>query len=148
MTNIQVLSLVVGGFKKLNNLSARQAAALAQEGFIGVADDQFSVTPKGERAHKRNLKGCRAAEVQLQVAKTLEELPVGKPFRHRGLWLRMGQTDFTRDEVLTGLKVCRELGVVKSVKLSNNNFQIVWFTGDEMITETAEEVEEVAAAAK
>ena len=57
----------------------------------------------------------------------------------------MGKSDFTRDEVLAGLKACRELGVVQSRKLSNNNFQIVWFTGDEMIVG---EGEEVAAAAK
>ena len=147
MTNIQVLSLVVSGRKNVHNLSAKQSARLAQAGFIGVdlVDDTLTVTPKGERAHTRNVKVCRAAHVRLLVEKALEELPAGKPFRHRGLWLRMGKSDFTRDEVLAGLKACRELGVVQSRKLSNNNFQIVWFTGDEMIVG---EGEEVAAAAK
>ena len=145
MTNVQLLSLLVSGNKKINNLSAKQAAVLAQAGFIGVQDGKFDVTSKGHRAHNRHAKACRAAHVRLEVEKALEEFPVGKPFRHRALWIRMGHGSFTRNEVLAGLKACRELGVVQSRKLSNNNFQIVWFTGDEMIVE---EAEEVAAAAK
>ena len=57
----------------------------------------------------------------------------------------MGQAAFTRSEVLDGLKAAREEGAVQSLKLSNNNFQIVWFTGDEL---AVAETEEVAAAAK
>ena len=142
MTNIQVLSLVVTGRKNVHNLSAKQSARLAQAGFIGVdlVDDTLTVTPKGERAHARNVKASRASSVQLAVEKALEEFPVGKPFRHRALWIRMGHGSFTRNEVLEGLKACRELGVVQSLKLSNNNFQIVWFTGDELVSEEAEAV--------
>jgi hypothetical protein len=145
MTNIQVLSLVLDGSKQINNLSAKQAAVLAQDGFIGVQNGKFGVTPKGQRAAARHEKTHRQAFVNGQVVQALAELPVGKPFRHRGLWLRMGQVDFTRSEVLNGLKAAREEGAVQSLKLSNNNFQIVWFTGDEMIVA---EAEEVAAAAK
>ncbi len=135
MTNVQLLSLLVSGNKKINNLSAKQAAVLAQNGFIGVQDGKFEVTSKGQRAHKRNVKAHRGTLIRLCVEKALEELPAGKPFRHRGLWLRMGQNEYTRNEVLEGLKACRELGIVQSRKLSNNNFQIVWFTGDELIPE-------------
>ena len=102
MTNIQLLSLVINGSKQINNLSSKQAAVLAQDGFIGVQNGKFGVTPKGERANNRHAKVNRSAHVQLQVEKALEDLPVGKPFRHRGLWLRMGQSDFTRNEVLAG----------------------------------------------
>ena len=136
MNNEKLLSLVINGFKNINKLSSKQAASLAQAGLIGIDENgKFAVTPRGVRAHKRTVKGMRAAHVRLTVEKTLEELPVGKPFRHRALWLRMGQNDFTRNEVLEGLKACRQLGVVQSRKLSNNNFQIVWFTGDEIISE-------------
>ncbi len=135
MTNIQLLSLVINGSKQINNLSSKQAAVLAQDGFIGVQNGRFGVTPKGERAHDRHVKASRASSVQLAVEKALEELPVGKPFRHRALWIRMGQGSFTRNEVLAGLKFCRDLGIVQSRKLSNNNFQIVWFTGDEIVAE-------------
>ena len=136
MSNVQLLSLVVTGAKKINNLSAKQAALLGQSGFIGLNEDgKFGVTPKGTRAHKRHAKACRADHVRLTVEKALEELPAGKPFRHRALWLRMGQNEFTRNEVLEGLKACRGSGIVQSRKLSNNNFQIVWFTGDEIISE-------------
>ncbi len=146
MTNLQVLSLVLVGSKKLNNLSAKQAAGLAQSGLIGIdSDGKFGVTPKGRRAVTRHSKARRQAFVNGQVTQALAELPVGKPFRHRGLWLRMGQAAFTRSEVLEGLKAAREEGAVQSLKLSNNNFQIVWFTGDEL---AVAETEEVAAAAK
>ena len=138
MTNVQLLSLLVSGNKKINNLSAKQAAVLAQDGFIGVQHGKFDVTSKGHRAHNRHAKACRAAHVRIEVEKALETLPAGKPFRHRALWIRMGQGSFTRNEVLEGLKTCRELGVVQSRKLSNNNFQIVWFTGDELVSEETE----------
>ena len=136
MSNVQLLSLVVTGDKKINNLSAKQAALLGQAGFIGLDEDgKFGVTPKGKRAHKRHAKACRAAHVKLSVESALQELPEGKAFRHRALWLRMGQRDFTRNEVLEGLKACREQGIVQSLKLSNNNFQIVWFTGDAIVAD-------------
>ena len=136
MTNVQLLSLVLCGAKKINNLSAKQAALLGQAGFIGLNEDgKFGVTPKGKRAHKRHAKACRAAHVRISVESALEELPTGKPFRHRALWLRMGQSEFTRNEVLEGLKACRERGIVQSQKLSNNNFQIVWFTGDAIVAD-------------
>ena len=135
MNTAQLLTLVVNGTKNINKLSAKQATTLAQAGFISVENGKFGVTPKGERAHKRNVKAQRATIVRLCVEKALEELPVGKAFRHRALWLRMGQRDFTRNEVLEGLKACRDLGIVQSLKLSNNNFQIVWFTGDAIVAD-------------
>ena len=141
MTNVQLLSLVVTGTKKINNLSAKQAALLGQAGFIGLNEDgKVGVKTKGTRAHKRHAKACRAAHVRISVESTLQELPAGKPFRHRALWLRMGQSEFTRNEVLEGLKSCRERGIVQSLKLSNNNFQIVWFTGDAIVSEEPQEV--------
>ena len=50
MTNIQLLSLVISGNKQINNLSAKQAAVLAQDGFIGVQDGTI-VTPRHAARH-------------------------------------------------------------------------------------------------
>ena len=62
---------------------------------------------------------------------------------HREIWNRAGRDNFTRDEVLDSLRALRDEGVLRSVKLSGNNFQIVWKRGPAAPAVAAPEFEAV-----
>jgi hypothetical protein len=48
---------------------------------------------------------------------------------HRQIWTAVGRDKFEREDVLDAMRALREEGVLESVKLSGNNFQIVWKRG-------------------
>ena len=80
------------------------------------------------RKVKRTEKSIRAIEVKGIVHKKLTELLVepGATVKHRSVWLRVGRTAFTRDEILSALRSLREDNVLQNIRTSTNNFQVFW----------------------
>ena len=48
---------------------------------------------------------------------------------HRAIWDRVGRDKFERDDVLDALRALREEGVLETIKMSGNNFQVFWRRG-------------------
>ena len=104
---------------------------LATTGLVDFQDGEFVLTGKAERAVKRHTRQISLqknipviAEAALGVLDTDDRM-----CNHREIWNRVGRENFTRDEVLDSLRALRDEGVLRSVKLSGNNFQIVWKRG-------------------
>lgn len=125
------LAALTQAAKNMNKLTRLQVFALAQSGMIDVKEDEFVLTGKATRAMKRH--GRQAAleasvpvvrEAALAILDTNDRM-----CNHREIWNRVGRDKFTRDEVLNAMRALRDEGVLETVKLSGNNFQIFWKRG-------------------
>ena len=120
--------------KNTTRLTRLQVFILASAGLIeisGVRDSDFSLTGKGQRALKRHARQAAldasvpvVREAALEILDTADRL-----CNHRAIWNRVGRDKFERDEVLNALRALRDEGVLETVKLSGNNFQIMWRRG-------------------
>ena len=130
LTTEQLDALIQAG-KSMKKITRLQVFTLATTGLLDVKDGEFVLTGKAERAVKRHTRQISLqknvpviAEAALGVLDTDDRM-----CNHREIWNRAGRDNFTRDEVLDSLRVLRDEGVLRSVKLSGNNFQIVWKRG-------------------
>jgi len=130
LTTEQLDALIQAG-KSMKKITRLQVFTLATTGLLDVQDGEFVLTGKAERAVKRHTRQISLqknipviAEAALQVLDTDDRM-----CNHREIWNRAGRDNFTRDEVLDSLRALRDEGVLRSVKLSGNNFQIVWKRG-------------------
>jgi len=122
--------------KNASRLTKLQVFALASVGLIevsGVRESDFAVTKKGARALIRENKRVRVAEVKgvvreaaLAILDSTEAMT-----KHRAIWEAVGRQEHTRDEVLDAMRELRDEGVLASIKLTGNNFQIFWSRGEE-----------------
>jgi len=117
--------------KNSSKLTRLQVFTLATTGLIDVKDDNFVVTGKGQRAMKRQTRRINieknvpvVAEAALQILDTNEAM-----CNHRQIWEAVGRDKFERDEVLDAMRHLREEGILETVKLSGNNFQVFWRRG-------------------
>ena len=117
--------------KNSSKLTRLQVFTLATTGLIDVKDDNFVVTSKGQRAMKRQTRRINieknvpvVAEAALQILDTNEAM-----CNHRQIWEAVGRDKFERDEVLDAMRHLREEGILETVKLSGNNFQVFWRRG-------------------
>jgi len=117
--------------KNADRLTRLQVFTLATSGLIDVVDGAFVVTGKGQRALKRQSRKAKlAATVPVVMEAALEILDTGERMcNHREIWNRVGRDKFERDEVLDALRALREEGVLETIKLSGNNFQVFWRRG-------------------
>ena len=117
--------------KNADRLTRLQVFTLATSGLIDVVDGAFVVTGKGQRALKRQSRQAQlAATVPVVMEAALEILDTAERMcNHREIWNRAGRDKFERDEVLDALRVLREEGILETVKLSGNNFQVFWRRG-------------------
>ena len=117
--------------KNADRLTRLQVFTLATSGLIDVVDGAFVVTGKGQRALKRQSRKSKlAATVPVVMEAALEILDTGERMcNHREIWNRVGRDKFERDEVLDALRALREEGILETVKLSGNNFQVFWRRG-------------------
>ena len=130
LSNDQIRALTQAA-KNMNKLTRLQVFALAQSGFINVEDGEFVLTGKAERAVKRYARRAALdanvpviAEAAMQILDTNEAM-----CNHRQIWNAVGRDKFSRDEVLDALRALREEGILETVKLSGNNFQVFWRRG-------------------
>ncbi len=117
--------------KNSSKLTRLQVFTLATTGLIDVKDDNFVVTSKGQRAMKRQDRRINieknvpvVAEAALEILDTNEAM-----CNHRAIWDRVGRDKFERDDVLDALRALREEGVLETIKMSGNNFQVFWRRG-------------------
>ena len=117
--------------KNTTRLTRMQVFELATAGFIevcGVRDSDFAVSKKGARALARENKRARVAQVKDVVRDAALAIldTEGALTKHRSIWVAVGRQEHSRDEVLDAMRELRDDGVLESVKLSGNNFQIFW----------------------
>jgi hypothetical protein len=153
LTNDQKRALVQAE-QSSSRLTKLQVFALAQAGLIDVEGKSFVVSTKGSRALARENKRARVAQVKGAVSEAALAIldTEGALTKHRAIWEAVGRQEHSRDEVLDAMRELRDEGILASVKLSGNNFQIAWRRGTEApaVAPPAEfevnELDEVAAA--
>jgi len=130
LSSAQIAALTQAA-KNMNKLTRLQVFALAQSGLIDVQEKEFVLTGKAQRAVKRHSRQVALdanipviAEAALAVLDTNDRM-----CNHREIWNRAGRDKFERDEVLDALRALREEGILETVKLSGNNFQVFWRRG-------------------
>lgn len=130
LTSAQIEALTQAT-KNVDRLTRLQVFTLATSGLVDVEDGAFIITSKGARAIKRQVRGqALEANVPVVMAAALEILDTNEAMcNHRQIWNAVGRDKFDREDVLDAMRALREEGVLESVKLSGNNFQIVWKRG-------------------
>ena len=117
--------------KNVDRLTRLQVFTLATAGLIDVVDGAFVITKKANnklRRHRRQEKLAATMPVVMEAA--LEILDTNEAMcNHRAIWNRVGRDQFERDDVLDALRALREEGILDTVKLSGNNFQVFWRRG-------------------
>ena len=103
LTSAQIEALTQAT-KNVDRLTRLQVFTLATSGLVDVEDGAFIITSKGDRAIKRQVRGqALEANVPVVMAAALE--------------------------ILDSLRALREEGILDTVKLSGNNFQVFWKRG-------------------
>jgi hypothetical protein len=125
------INSLIQATKNADRLTRLQVFALATSGLIDVVDGAFIVTGKGQRALKRQSRQAQqAAVVPVVMEAALEILDTNEAMcNHRAIWDRVGRDKFERDDVLDALRALREEGVLETIKMSGNNFQVFWRRG-------------------
>lgn len=107
-------------------------ALLVQKEYLTVCPKYGDIcfTQKAQRGAIKGDKLLRRRQIDIAVAEAASSL-LDKPgtcVRHRDVWTKLGGPDnFSRDEVLDSLRRLRDdHGLLDNIKLSNNNFQILW----------------------
>ena len=130
LTSAQIEALTQAT-KSVDRLTRLQVFTLATSGLVDVEDGAFIITSKGDRAIKRQVRGqALSANVPVVMAAALEILDTNEAMcNHRQIWNAVGREKFERDDILDSLRALREEGILDTVKLSGNNFQVFWRRG-------------------
>ena len=125
------INSLIQATKNADRLTRLQVFTLATSGLIDVVDGAFVVTGKGQRALKRQSRQAQlAATIPVVMEAALEILDTNEAMcNHRAIWDRVGRDKFERDDVLDALRALREEGVLETIKMSGNNFQVFWRRG-------------------
>ena len=125
------INSLIQATKNADRLTRLQVFTLATSGLIDVVDGAFVVTYKGQRALKRQSRQAQLeATVPVVMEAALEILDTNEAMcNHRAIWDRVGRDKFERDDVLDALRALREEGVLETIKMSGNNFQVFWRRG-------------------
>jgi len=102
---------------------------LATQGLINMTDDGFEHTSKATRALKRQARQAEAEEIRpivWEAVKAVSNDP-NLLFRLDDVLKASGLNKADhRDNILEALRHFRDGGLLETVKLSDNNFQIFW----------------------
>ena len=131
----KVLALLLNEDISPASISALNAVRLAKLGCLEADDkSRLVVTPKAARVLARFNKRTSQARCDSAVEKALDDIlqEDGSTTQHRQVWVRVGQDNFSRDEVLTSLRNLRTEGLLRSFKSSINNFQVFWAKNEEV----------------
>ena len=125
------INSLIQATKNADRLTRLQVSTLATSGLIDVVDGAFVVTGKGQRALKRQSRQAQLeATIPVVMEAALEILDTNEAMcNHRAIWDRVGRDKFERDDVLDALRALREEGVLETIKMSGNNFQVFWRRG-------------------
>jgi len=131
----KVLGLLLSEEVSPAKISALNAVRLAKLGCLEADENsRLVVTPKAARVLARFKKRSSQASCDSEVEKALGDIlqEDGSTTQHRQVWVRVGQSRFSRDEVLTSLRSLRTEGLLRSFKSSVNNFQVFWAKNEEV----------------
>lgn len=111
------------------DLSHSDVFVLATQGLISMTDDGFEHTSKATRALKRQARQAEAEEIRpivWEAVKAVSNDP-NLLFRLDDVLKASGLSKADhRNNILEALRHFRDGGMLESVKLSDNNFQIFW----------------------
>ena len=111
------------------DLSHSDVFVLATQGLINMTDDGFELAPKATRALKRQARHAEAEQIRPLVWEAVKAVSNDPNllFRLDDVLKASGLNKADhRDNILNALRHFREGGLLETVKLSDNNFQIFW----------------------
>lgn len=123
------LSAINSATKNIGRITKREVFILGTQGLINMTDDGFELTSKATRAVKRAQKAAVAEEIRPKVWEAVTSISQDpdKLFRLDDVLKATGLNKADhRQNILDALRFFRESGMMESVKLSDNNFQIFW----------------------
>jgi len=124
------LSAINSASKNISRLSKVDVFTLATQGLITLNDDgKFELTSKAGRAVARAQKSAAAEEIRPVVWEAIGTISQDseKMFRLDDVLKATGlDKGENRQNILEALRHFRAGGMLESVKLSDNNFQIFW----------------------
>ena len=121
----------------LENLTPVQIYELSVGGFLELKDGALAFAKKAERGEKRTAKKDAIDAIRPTVAAAVITAAGGtdRLFRLDDVLKASGLDKTThRDGILQCLRNLRDEGVLESVKLSDNNFQIFWKLSSEALS--------------
>jgi hypothetical protein len=120
----------------IENLTPVQVFELATGGFLELKDGALAFAKKAERGEKRTAKKEAIEAIKPGVYQAVLTSAGGtdRLFRLDDVLKASGLDKGThRDNILQCLRDFRDEGLLESVKLSDNNFQIFWKATDELL---------------
>jgi len=121
----------------LENLTPVQIYELSVGGFLELKDGALAFAKKAERGEKRTAKKDAIDAIRPTVAAAVITAAGGtdRLFRLDDVLKASGLDKTThRDNILQCLRDFREDGMLESIKLSDNNFQIFWRLSSEALS--------------
>ena len=123
-------SALISAQKNISRLSRVDVFTLATAGMISMNEEgEFELTGKATRAVKRAQRAEAAAAVRPVVWEAITQVSqdADKMFRLDDVLKASGLDKAThRQNILEALRHFRDGGMLESIKLSDNNFQIFW----------------------
>lgn len=124
------LSAVNSASKNIGRITRAEVFTLATQGLISMTEEgEFELTSKATRAVKRARKAEAAAEIRPKVWEAVTQVSqdAEKMFRLDDVLKASGlDKGEHRQNILEALRHFRDGGMMESIKLSDNNFQIFW----------------------
>ena len=121
----------------IESLTPVQIFELSVGGFLEVKDGALAFAKKAERGEKRTAKKEAIEAIRGVVFQSVTTVAGGtdKLFRLDDVLKASGLDKAThRDNILQCLRDFRDEGLLESVKLSDNNFQIFWKATPELLS--------------
>jgi hypothetical protein len=121
----------------VESLTPVQIFELSVGGFLEVKDGQLGFAKKAERGERRTAKKEAIEAIRGVVFQSVTTAAGGtdKLFRLDDVLKASGLDKAThRDNILQCLRDFRDEGLLESVKLSDNNFQIFWKATPELLS--------------
>lgn len=124
------LSAISSASKNIGRITRAEVFTLATQGLISMTEEgEFELTSKATRAVKRARKAEAAAEIRPKVWEAVTQVSqdAEKMFRLDDVLKASGlDKGEHRQNILEALRHFRDGGMMESIKLSDNNFQIFW----------------------
>tara|TARA_R110002096_G_scaffold132513_2_gene282817 strand:+ start:145 stop:597 length:453 start_codon:yes stop_codon:yes gene_type:complete len=123
-------SAIRSATESIYDLTTREVFTLATQGMISMDENgEFELTSRATRAVKRARKAEAAAEIRPKVWEAVTQVSqdAEKMFRLDDVLKASGlDKGEHRQNILEALRHFRDGGMMESIKLSDNNFQIFW----------------------
>ena len=114
----------------ITKISADTAVKLTLLGFIGLDEKgELHLTNKAVKAYTKRIEKARIYRLATAIhKKMIEELLTqpGQLIKIGGVCDAMGRDEYERNDIVLALRLLRDQGHIKNIKMSSNNFQNFW----------------------